>query len=187
MKITFLVSLVLYFFLSLFIIAKLFTKKNRINFKYDLTNFLTSCALFLIIYFLKIKMPYIILIFYMVALILNSLFGYYLDYYNKSRYFDRYLHGYSSFSFSLLFYFIIINFVKNGGSKIFQALFITFLGITVGTIFEVFEFSNDIKQNNPKTHRSLMQKGLIDTDFDLVFNIIGSVLGAVFAYFFYLQ
>ncbi|MEA4973688.1 MAG: hypothetical protein VB119_11065 [Candidatus Metalachnospira sp.] len=186
MRITFIAALIIYYALDFFILIRLFAKKSLINFKHNFTDFLASSALLLIIYYFKIRVPYVVLIFYIMALLINSLFGYYLDYFNKSKYFDRYLHGYSSFAFSLLFYFIIIRFISSGGSKIFQALFISFLGITIGVIFEIFEFLNDIKQNNPKTQRSLMQKSLNDTDFDLIFNIIGSVSGAVFAYFIYL-
>lgn len=42
----------------------------------------------------------------------------------------------------------------------------------MGAIHEVMEFDTDLRQN------SKMQKGLKDTNFDIVFDIIGSVLAA---------
>lgn len=186
MKIIFITVLTFYYSLEIFILSQLHKNKNRINFKRDITSLISSSILLIIIYLFKISIPYIILIFFIISLLIGSFFGYYLDYYNKLKHFDRYLHGYDSFSFSLLFYFIIINFMQSGGSKIFRAFFISFLGITIGVVFEIIEFLTDIKQQEVKTHRTAMQKGLSDTDSDLIFNFIGSILGAVLAYFFYL-
>lgn len=61
--------------------------------------------------------------------------------------------------------------------RVFLALFILILGIALGAVHEILEFVADIRQN------SHMQKGLKDTNLDIIFNVIGSVLAAVAAYF----
>jgi uncharacterized membrane protein YjdF len=75
--------------------------------------------------------------------------------------------------------------MRSGGSKIFRALFIVFLGISIGAIFEIIEFIIDTHKKE-ESQRAKMQKGLKDTDFDLICDIIGSALGSIFAYFMYL-
>ncbi len=185
MKGTFEVLFIVYFAIEIYILRQLYLKKNHINFKQVKNNFITAIILLLIIYFFKIDIPFLILIFCIIALLISSYFGYFRDYFNRPKHFDRYLHGYGTFTFSLLFYFFIINFVQSGGSNAFRALFILFLGIAIGAIYEIIEFHTDSKQKNLITGRSAMQKGLRDTDFDLIFNFMGSICGALFAYFFY--
>jgi Na+/melibiose symporter-like transporter len=113
----------------------------------------------------------------MLALFLNSFAGYYLEYFWRSARFDRYLHAYSVFSYALLFYFIIMRLTDSGGTKLFHALFIVFLGISLGTLFEISEFRTDSKRN------TRMQKGLKDTNFDIIFDIAGASAAGLFAYF----
>jgi len=116
----------------------------------------------------------------MAVLFAHSFCGNFLSLYLKSKWFDRALHAFGSFSFALLLYFIIASVFESGGSKPFRALFILFLGTGSGSFFEIFEYSCDRKQDLK------MQKGLKDTVFDMVFNLIGSFAAAVFAGFFVL-
>jgi hypothetical protein len=64
--------------------------------------------------------------------------------------------------------------------KLYAAIFVFALGITIGTVFEIIEFVFD------KSKHTKMQKNLKDTDVDMVFNVIGSVFAAVISYFFIL-
>ena len=107
--------------------------------------------------------------------------GYYLDLYNHSPYvFDRSLHAFGAFSFSLTAYCIIAGVTQPGGSLLFRALFVFCIGNTLGAVFELLEAAHDSKKNVPVKG----QKGLQDTNMDMLFNAIGSLLAGVFSYFF---
>jgi uncharacterized membrane protein YjdF len=64
--------------------------------------------------------------------------------------------------------------------KLYAAIFVFSVGITIGAIFEIIEFTFD------KAKHTKMQKGLKDTDLDLIFDVIGSVAAAIISYFFIL-
>lgn len=180
------IAVVIYLALEIFMLRRLYLEEKRLCFKRVRSDFISASLLLAIIFVFKIGIPHLVLLFYLIAVLLNAFFGYYLDFFNRSRHFDRYLHSYGIFSFSLLLYFFLTDFVQSGGSKIFRALFIVFLGIALGAIFEILEFLSDAKQKEARTRRSARQKGLRDTDLDQIFNGLGSLCGAVFAYFFYL-
>jgi len=119
-----------------------------------------------------------ILILIIITLFGHSFIGNYLNLYNKSQHFDRYLHLFGSFSNALFIFSIITNIINpTVSSKLYSALFVISLGISSGVFFEILEFSQDSTANT--NH----QKGLKDTNLDLIYNIIGSLIAGVFAYF----
>ena len=136
-------------------------------------------ALYLIfllaLYLLKISIPYIVLIFYLITVFTHSFIGFYMNLYKRSKTFDRYLHGFGTFSTSLLFYLTLTKLTSAGGSILFQAIFVAALGIAISMVYEVIEFFHDTKSNEK------MQRGLRDTDFDMLSNILGGIAAAVFA------
>jgi hypothetical protein len=133
----------------------------------------------MIVYWLaKLKIPEILLIFALIAVWCNSYFGYCRYLFETSRVFDRFMHAYGTFSYTLLVFAILKLFIKMGGSKFFVSLFVFTLGNTIGALFEIFEFYSDMKKG---THA---QQGLKDTDMDMIFNIIGSIAAALFAFIF---
>ncbi|MGI5849346.1 MAG: hypothetical protein ACOX8Q_04695 [Christensenellales bacterium] len=106
-------------------------------------------------------------------------FGYYLKLFERSKTFDRYVHAYSSFSYSLLAYSTLSNLIDMRASKVLTALFIVTLGISLGVFTEIAEFLSDKR----KKLGANLQKGLVDTNFDLIFDSLGSLAAGVFAYF----
>ena len=108
----------------------------------------------------------------------HTFIGGFLDIYHKSISFDRYLHLFGSFSFSLLlFSFCDINAIAWG---FYRFLFVSMLGNTLGIIFEIGEYFRDTFTQMPKC-----QHGLADTDLDIIFNFIGAVIaGFVSLYIF---
>lgn len=131
-------------------------------------------------YALRFRIPYYVLILSLLFAFLHTFCGYYLDYYNRSRIFDRWLHCFGAFSLSLLSYFLIAAFVSPGGSRGFRGLFVFFTGVALGSLFEIHEFRTD------RTRGTRMQKGLKDTDTDMICNTAGSALAAAFAFFVFL-
>jgi len=176
MKELFIVALSLYCILEILILIRLRSKNKTVAFKSTAISF----GLFLILAFLRLFfnliLPYYILLLTIIILVLNSYVGYYLNLYNKSKVFDRYLHAFGSFTFSLLFYYLLSNFMDYGGSETYRTLFIFLLGIALGSLYEVIEYVSD-RKNTTK-----MQKGLKDTNLDNVGNIVGSLVSAVLAY-----
>lgn len=129
---------------------------------------------------LRISIPYLVLILVMVTVFLHTFVGHYLELYTKSKLFDRYQHGFGSFSFALLIYLTMSKVTMPGGSVLFRAIFVAALGIAAGVIFEIFEFVHD------SMNKTKLQRGLKDTNFDIISDVIGSVLAAVLAALAYL-
>lgn len=165
----------------IFSVVKLFSKKKKVYAKSALATYLFYTAVFLALWIFNIKVPSYQLLLTMLTILGACFFGHYLECYTKSKTFDRYLHGFGSFSFSLLTYSVLSHFIETGGSLLFQALFVFLIGNTLGVIFELVEMRHDRKT------RVKSQKGLIDTDMDMLFNLFGSILAGIFAYFWLLQ
>lgn len=179
MRTFFTIVFVIFAIAEIYLMLQLNKKNNKVGFQLTVTNFVLFCFYLIFAFFMRLSIPYYILLLCIIALVLNSFFGFYLNYFEKSTRFDRYLHGYGSFSFALLGYFTIISLIQSGGSKLFRALFLVFLGITLGAVYEVIECIQDAKRGTQ------LQKGLRDTNFDLIFNILGSVLAALFFFIYY--
>jgi VanZ family protein len=113
----------------------------------------------------------------MLAILFTCFFGYYLEYYLRSKTFDRYLHTFGSFSFAQLSFCILDDFIDTNSSKIFRSAFIFLLGNTIGIIYELIEAKLDTTADIKN------QKGLKDTNMDLLFDMVGSLLASVVAYF----
>lgn len=177
--------------LCIFSTVKLFQSKKKEYAKSALAVYIFYTAIFLAVWFLKIAVPPYLLLLTMLTVLGACFFGHYLDLYTKSKTFDRYLHGFGSFSFALLTYSILVHYIEAGGSLLFRALFVFLVGNTLGVFFELIEMRHDKKTTQKRREKpknaELSQKGLMDTDMDMLFNLFGSALAAIFAYFWLLQ
>ena len=173
-------------FIILFIVFTIFEVYITIQFKKKkLSNYLNEtiisylgfCLYLLIEFLCKFSVSEYILILVMLTIFGHTFIGDFLNYYNKSKRFDRYLHAYGSFSFALFAYFVIEKTIKPViNSNLFSALFVVTLGISLGVIFEIIEFSHDTAL------KTQTQRGLKDTDFDLIADVIGSAIAGIFAF-----
>lgn len=177
---------VFYVFFTLFVFAEVF-----IGFRYIKTGqgkHLKSTAVpaglfavyLLALCIFRISIPYLVLSLATVTVFLHTFVGLYLNLYRKSKVYDRYLHGFGAFSFALLLYLTLSGITAPGGSVVFRAVFVASIGIASGAVFEIVEFLHDLKSESD------MQRGLIDTDFDLIFDVIGSAAAAILAAIAYL-
>ncbi len=178
MKIFFGIAFVCYAVAEIYITLKLKRRKQKVGVKVTAVSFSLFFILTFIIYLLNVNISYFIMLLAALSLFLDAYVGYYLNYYLKSRVVDRYLHAYGTFAMALLFYNLIILLTDKGGSKLFQTLFVLFLGIALGTVHEIVEFVTDSQL------KSTMQKGLRDTNFDTIFNGLGSSAAAAAVFFF---
>lgn len=106
-----------------------------------------------------------------IIVISHVLVGEYFNIYAKSFTFDKALHFLGTYSFSLFTYSLFIGLTKKTvTSKLNEFIFITLLGISLGTFYETIEFIIDIifKPTIPA------QNGLLDTNLDIIFNILGA-------------
>jgi hypothetical protein len=85
------------------------------------------------------------------------------------------------FAYSLLLFSTLTALVGGTISRLYAALFVFTIGLTVGVAVEVFEFVSDRWSKSPIRH----QKGLRDTNMDMASDAIGSVLAGFYAYLFW--
>lgn len=109
-----------------------------------------------------------------VVIFLHLAGGQYLELYETNGYFDKGLHLIGSFAFALFMYQAVAALAGvEFYSKILVFTIISSLGISLGVLLEILEFSLDVilKSNH--------QKGLSDTNLDMIFNIIGASLAGL--------
>lgn len=144
-----------------------------------LQTFLPFLIYMACVWIFRLSIPWYVLLFGIAAQFIQSFFGYYLDKFILSPRFDRYLHAFASFAYALLIYCTLAALLGGNISRIFGAILTGALGMAAGVLVEIAEFAADTRGKSAVNH----QKSLRDTDFDLIFNTIGSVCAAVFAYF----
>lgn len=128
-----------------------------------------------------IGVPYLIRCLVILAVFIHVFFGYFKDWYMRSITFDRYLHAFGSFAYALFFYNLLLRLTNASvNPKLFGAVMVVLTGIALGAVFEISEYFIDRKMP-VKTQRDLK-----DTDLDLIFDVLGSVVAGVAAYLFLL-
>lgn len=114
----------------------------------------------------------------LITIIGNNLIGNCLNVYNRSKHYDRFLHALGSFSFSLFFYSILDKItVHTVYPKLYVSIFVATIGISLGCIFEIYEFILDSTTNSNNQH------GLTDTNFDLISDVIGAIIAGIVSIF----
>lgn len=155
-------------------------RKNQRLIADNILSYGLFSAFYLLMPRLSLNIPGYILVLVMIAIVLHSYLGNLRNLYKRSRTFDRYLHAFGSFAFSLFTYALLTSaFGREIEPKGFAAVITGALGLAVGVIWELSEFFRD------KLFTSRHQMGLHDTNFDLLFNFTGSALAALFVCFFY--
>lgn len=149
--------------------------KRKYSFFFENAVVYISYSIFLILqYKFKFYINLLVIFLVLITIIGNNLVGDYLNVYNRSKYYDRLLHAFGSFSFSLFFYSILDKFTMHPVyPRLYTSIFVVTIGISLGCIFEVFEFILDATINSNNQH------GLKDTNFDIISNIIGSTIAGI--------
>jgi len=174
---TFFVIMAVYCIVNIWILLKFIRQGKRMQAQSTAVSFGLFWLVFLSDLIFHLNLPALDFILLMAALILHSFFGVYLDLFHRSKTFDRLVHGFGAFSYAILVYDILSNFIQYGGSVLFRSLYAMLLGISIGAVYEIYEFAADAKRTDK------MQHGLRDTDFDLIFDVAGALGAAVFIYF----
>jgi len=112
-----------------------------------------------------------------VTLVSDSFFGYYLELYARSVVFDKILHAFGTYAFSLFIYILVVQLVKNPINRPLKFILVICLGISIGATYEILEFLTDRFSHPPLAS----QPSLLDTDLDLIGDVIGAVGAAIHA------
>lgn len=165
---------------ELFLLRSFVLKKEKTALKSAATALVFLWLIAAASYYYRLRIPDAAYVFIILSLLTDSYFGYYQSRYYKSKKYDRVQHVLGSFSFAIFLYFLFSNIFDYGGSRTFRAFYMLLLGVFYGTVYELFEFISDLKS------KEKMQKGLRDTDMDMVSDFIGSLSASVLSYFIYL-
>lgn len=155
-----------------------FLDRKEYNFIYN--SLVIYFGYLLLIYFeykKKFKLKNYIKVLVIITALLHNIFGQYFDFYT-TKWFDKALHLFGTFSFALFSYSILnLNSGISCESRIFTFTMIVSIGISVGVFLENIEFILDAMLKTENQH------GLKDVNLDLVFNVIGAVFAGLFAVF----
>lgn len=170
--------LILFSIIEIFIIILYIIQKKTAQL---IENIIVAVVAVLFVLFkekLGIQMHDFITVFWLITILGHTFIGEYFKVYRKSKTYDRYLHLFGSFAFSLFVYSIISSLMKPvPSSKGYVAILIATLGISIGVLFELAEFMIDTVGKKAKYQKS--QHGLADTDYDMIYNVIGAVVAAI--------
>lgn len=123
----------------------------------------------------KLWVPDYVIIIVLLSLSSHNILGYLLNLYVISNMFDKCLHIFGTFSFSLLgyFYLRIYDLALTGWRKFVITMMI---GLSLAAIYELVEFAMDyfIKPDVPA------QSGLMDTNLDLLGDLVGAFLAGFY-------
>lgn len=167
------------FFLIAQIILMLgLTEKGYLNYVRSVT---VTTGFWLLYLFLEAKYGLYMHNYVRVAMVLTLLsdgfFGYYLNLYATSVIFDKILHIFGTYAFSLFAYVLTVQLLTHPVKRSFKYILVFCLGLSMGAFYEVLEFLTDaISQPVPPS-----QPSLLDTDLDLISDIIGANLSATHA------
>lgn len=109
------------------------------------------------------------------VILVHEVGGKIFELYQSSVVFDKILHIFGIYSLVLFVYAIMGQFMKiSFPSSLNKLIFLTLLGISLGAVFEILEFSLDITMKPALPN----QKDLMDTNLDLLADCIGALIAA---------
>lgn len=165
---------VLFSFITLFTSISLFKQKKYNLLAENIASYILYLIFLIIQYKLKFHVNAFIILLVLITITGNNLIGNCLNVYNHSKYYDRFLHAFGSFSFALFYYSILAKItVHTIYPKFYVSIFVAAIGISLGCIFEIYEFIMDSTTNSKNQHV------LKDTNFDLISDIIGSAIAGI--------
>lgn len=131
-------------------------------------------------YEIRLPLPFVS---FVVLFLFSTLFlGEVLDFYERYWWWDIVLHGLSAMGFGLigfLFIFYLFEGDRYAAPAWAVAFFSWCFAMTIGTVWELFEFSVDAVFGT-----NMLKSGLPDTMGDLFVNLIGGAIGALSGFLF---
>lgn len=111
-----------------------------------------------------------------ITLFIHHFIGEYLRLYEKSYVFDKALHIFGTYIFTIFLFGLLVQILwVSFSSTLSQGIFVVLLGTSIGMSFEILEFVLDLVID-PKVP---YQDGLVDTNIDMISDVVGAFI-AVF-------
>ncbi|MBP2632282.1 MAG: hypothetical protein H6Q70_2910 [Firmicutes bacterium] len=122
----------------------------------------------------RFKMNTYVRILMVLTIFFDAFFGFYFDLYTSSFVFDKVLHFFGTYSFSLFAYVLVMQMQTTFMDRPVKFILTLCLGLSLGASYEILEFIIDnISHPLPSS-----QPSLLDTDIDLIGDMIGALLAA---------
>ena len=164
-----------------FFIIQIFTAiallaSDKVYYEYDVVG---VCVLYLIYIYLESKYNLYVSNFIrsivILTLTIHTFMGKLLNYYQTVPAFDIVLHIFGTYSLVLFTNSIMDKVLGiNFSTRLNKFIFLMLLGGCLGAIYEIFEFLLDLTLKPPIPY----QPGLIDTDLDMISDIMGSFIAS---------
>lgn len=146
-------------------------------------SILVTASLWLLYTFLEARyglfMNHYVRVVVVISLLCDGFGGYYLNLYATSVIFDKILHVFGSYSFALFAYILVAQLLKYPVTRSFKFFLVVSLGLSIGAFYEILEFLTDTISHPPLPS----QPSLLDTDLDLIGDMIGATIAAIHATF----
>ena len=123
----------------------------------------------------KCHIPFRIELLYYIFLFIALDMGICMDLYKTTPFFDKAVHFGSGILSALVGYYALIYFKAWHTPRLFKALFIMFFSISIGVLWEFFEFACD--KFLGQSMQQLVSTGVDDTMFDLLAATVGAAIG----------
>lgn len=163
------------FFVAIQVIAVFgFAQAKQFDYIYE-TLIIIAGALLLTYLEVKKKLPitnYLRIVVF-IAISGHTIGGELMNFYGISTIYDKYLHVFGAYSFALLGYVLLGMYNLSLPPKVKFIMIIAF-GLSVGATYELIEFAID----QFSTPTLPAQSGLIDTNLDLLADLLGSMVAA---------
>lgn len=128
----------------------------------------------------KIKLTFTVQFVYLAFLFVALFLGINFDFYKTVPYFDKITHLASGVLSVLLGHFTLHYFKATNTKKLFQAIFIIFMSITIAVLWEFFEFACDKLLG--QSMQQLISIGVDDTMYDLLAATGGAIIGTIISF-----
>ncbi|MHB1314310.1 MAG: hypothetical protein ACYCX2_02345 [Christensenellales bacterium] len=165
---------------DIYLIFRFLRERKPLFFKSVLTTYLFLCIYLLSMFLFRWQIPEAVLLFVIAAKFIHTFFGYSLNLYERTKAFDHITHAIGCFAYSLLAYCTLASILGSIENRGLSAIFVFAIGMSLGVFIEIAEYLYDTKRRS----FIMMQKGLKDTDVDLMFDTLGSALAGVYVYFY---
>lgn len=162
-----------------YIIFRSVRRREKTLIKAVIPAYALYAAFLLLAHFFRLRIPDVAMILSMASLLCHTFLGYYLNLYARTKTFDRAGHALGCFAYAPVAYFTLTSLFNEAIPELLAAIIIASLGMTLGVFVEIAEFAADSKRSKNDIK---LQRGLKDTDFDLIFDVIGSAAAGIFAY-----
>ncbi|PIR89455.1 MAG: hypothetical protein COU07_00960 [Candidatus Harrisonbacteria bacterium CG10_big_fil_rev_8_21_14_0_10_40_38] len=128
--------------------------------------------------YVPVEIEFMITLFIYASLFLGEIKGYYA----RLWWWDSIVHGGSGVALGIVSFLVLYALYRDGRLNISIALIAIFsfsFAVTIGALWEIFEFSVD-----STFHTAMQESGLHDTMWDLIVDALGAALSAGFGYFY---